>query len=134
MPNKINFSPLKKAVSSLEDILQQKMDEYRRDGAIQRFEYTFEMSWKMMQRVLKELGVEAGSPKQVFRAALKANIIDDIEAWFRFLEMRNLTVHTYNEEQAQEVFKAAQAFLSFAQKILVRLQDVYESSKTYKTK
>ena len=95
MKYKINFSSLEKAILSLEDILKQKMDVYRRDGAIQRFEYTFELTWKMMQRVLKAQGIEAGSPKQVFRSALKADFIENVEDWFLFLEKRNLTVHIY---------------------------------------
>lgn len=120
--NKISFSPLEKAVRSLEDIHRQKMDIYRRDGAIQRFEYTFELAWKMMQRVLKQQGVEAGSPKQVFRAALKIGLIDDLDQWFSFLEKRNLTVHTYNEDTADEVFEASRVFIPIVKETLKRLK------------
>ena len=119
---KIDFSPLKKAILSLEDILKQKMDVYRRDGAIQRFEYTFELTWKMMQRVLKAQGIEAGSPKQVFRSALKADIIENVEDWFLFLEKRNLTVHIYNEKVADEVFLAARKFPKYAKQVLQKLK------------
>lgn len=120
--DKISFSALEKAVRSLEDIHRQKMDVYRRDGAIQRFEYTFELTWKMMQRVLKQQGVEAGSPKQVFRAALKIGLIDDLDKWFDFLEKRNLTVHTYNEDKADEVFNASKAFITVSKETLERLK------------
>lgn len=120
--DKISFSALEKAVRSLEDIHRQKMDVYRRDGAIQRFEYTFELTWKMMQRVLKQQGIEAGSPKQVFRAALKIGLIDDLDKWFDFLEKRNLTVHTYNEDKADEVFNASKAFITVSKETLERLK------------
>lgn len=118
----IDFSALEKAILSLEEILKQPMDIFRRDGTIQRFEYTFELTWKMMQRVLKLQGVEASSPKQVFRAAWKAHFIENIEEWFRFLEKRNLTAHTYNEDVADEVFEAAKIFPTYAKKVLEKLK------------
>ncbi|HBQ20450.1 MAG TPA: nucleotidyltransferase [Deltaproteobacteria bacterium] len=126
MSYKIDFSALTKAVESLEDIHRQEMDVYRRDGAIQRFEYTFELMWKMMQRILKMQGIEVGSPKQVFRAALKIGLIDDLNLWFGFLEKRNLTTHTYNEDQAEDVFEASKNFLEVAKKTLIRLKQESE--------
>jgi nucleotidyltransferase substrate binding protein (TIGR01987 family) len=118
---KNDYSSLSKAISSLEDILQQPMDPYRRDGAIQRFEYTFELTWKSLQRSLKTQGLETGSPKQVFRAAHKAAMIDRVDDWFEFLEMKNLIAHTYNESLADRVFDAAKRFPPYARQALVGL-------------
>lgn len=118
----INFSSIEKALASLEDALSQKMDEYRRDGAIQRFEYTFELSWKFMQKVLKVEGVYASSPMQVFREAKNADLIEDFDHWVSLLKQRNLTVHTYNESTAQEVFNSAKEFPPMVHKLIKNLK------------
>ena len=119
----LHLKPLRDALSSLEDILKQPMNEYVRDGAIQRFEYTFELCWKSLQRVLKERGVETGSPTQVLRAAHKEQLIDDIDDWLAFLKARNLTVHTYNQNLAEEVFGEAKRFPARVRKLLKTVKD-----------
>ena len=44
-----------------------------RDAAIQRFEYSFEATWKAAQRFLVIVeGVETGSPKSAIRACQQA--------------------------------------------------------------
>ena len=118
----MNLQPLQRAIDSLRDILAQPVTPYVRDGAIQRFEYTFELSWKTLQRRLKQDGLDVGSPKQVFRAGQQAGYVKDVESWFAFLKLRNLTVHTYNEDVADEVYAAAIAFLPFAQALLEELR------------
>ncbi len=122
MSDGFDLSPLKKALSSLEDILKQPKNKYIVAGTIQNFEFTFELSWKAMQRYLKLRGVETGSPNQVFRAALKEGIISDFEVWNEFLRFRNLTVHTYNLDVAEEVFLAAQKFPMYVHKIILKFE------------
>lgn len=102
-----NLNPLKKALSSLRDILDQPRNKYIVAGVIQNFEFTFELAWKAMQRYLKLRGVETGSPNQVLRAAAKEGLILDLELWLNFLKSRNLTVHTYNEDVAEEVYETS---------------------------
>jgi len=118
----IDFTSIDKALASLKDALSQEMDEYRRDGVIQRFEYTFELSWKFMQRILKEEGVIASSPMQIFREAFKAELISDFELWAKLLKQRNLTVHTYNEKTANEVFESAKTFPKEVEKLIAVLK------------
>ncbi len=40
--------------------------------------------------------------KQLFRLAAEECLITDVEAWFRYHELRNLTSHTYDSEVAAE--------------------------------
>ncbi|MBN1961941.1 MAG: nucleotidyltransferase substrate binding protein [Deltaproteobacteria bacterium] len=124
--NDLDLTALKKALTSLEDILNQPLSPYIRDGVIQRFEYTFELAWKIMQRALKLGGVDTGSAKQAFRAAHKAGYIDDVATWMRFLASRNLTSHTYNEDTADEVYQEAVRFPYFVKKLIIKLQDDFE--------
>ncbi len=88
----------KNALLSLEDILKQPLNEYIRDGVIQRFEYTFELSWKIIARYFKEIGREdlPHGPRPLIKEAGKEGLINDVEAWLRFLESRNKSTHIYN--------------------------------------
>ncbi len=118
----MDLSALRKALCSLDDILAQPVNAYIRDGAIQRFEYTFELAWKTMQRALKLGGVDTGSARQVFRAAFKAGYIDDVAAWMAFLVSRNLTSHTYNESTANEVYASAARFPAVVRALIAKLE------------
>ncbi|MCX6359949.1 MAG: HI0074 family nucleotidyltransferase substrate-binding subunit [Armatimonadetes bacterium] len=75
-------------------------DDMLRDALIQRFEFTFEATWKAIKSYVEHLGLEAGSPRQAIRALIPARLADDedeLDAWFNMLEDRNLTSHTYIE-------------------------------------
>jgi nucleotidyltransferase substrate binding protein (TIGR01987 family) len=79
-----------------------------RDAAIQRFEYTFEATWKAAQRFLRVVeGVEAGSPKSVIRACHEAGLLQTVQAEqaLAMADDRNLTAHTYNEGLAEAIFQ-----------------------------
>lgn len=123
MEETLFLEPLLSALASLEDILKQPMDEYRRDGAIQRFEYTFELVWKTLQRALELEGVVAGSPKQVLQAAVKTGLITGLDIWVAFLKARNLSVHTYNRKIAEQVYLSATVFPPYVRDLLNKLKD-----------
>jgi nucleotidyltransferase substrate binding protein (TIGR01987 family) len=78
-----------------------------RDAAIQRFEYTFEAIWKAAERYLRVIdGIGAGSPKACVRAARSVGLLDDEHAVtaLEMVDHRNLTVHTYDESLANEIY------------------------------
>jgi nucleotidyltransferase substrate binding protein (TIGR01987 family) len=77
-----------------------------RDAAIQRFEYSFEATWKLAQRVLRVVeGVEVGSPKAAIRAARESGMLsNDDAAALAMADDRNLTLHTYNEALARAIY------------------------------
>lgn len=76
-----------------------------RDGTIQRFEYTAELSWKTIREYLIEQGViNINTPKSVMKEAFYANIIDDDAGWISILNDRNSTSHIYDENEADEIF------------------------------
>ena len=119
----LDISSLKKATASLRDAMQQQEDQYVRDAAIQRFEYTFELAWKMLKRYLKmKMGIEEHTIKDVFRESAKVGLIDDPEVWFAYLKARNLTTHTYNEMTAEETYVVAKDFLKDVEAMLVELE------------
>lgn len=120
----LDLSALKDSLNSLEDILKQPINEYLRDGVIQRFEYTFELSWKMINRYFKTIGINniPNGPKPLLREAAREGLIDDIDAWFDFLEARNLTSHTYNEEFAEKVYEISKKFPASVKILISKLE------------
>lgn len=108
---------------SLERALGQDKNEFTRDATIQRFEYTIELTWKTLKRYLETTQqLEIHNPKDLFREAGKQGMISSVEEWFGFLKARNLTSHTYNEINADEVYEAAKQFVGPAKAFLEYLE------------
>jgi nucleotidyltransferase substrate binding protein (TIGR01987 family) len=105
-----NIDPLLKAFEKFERFRVNDKTEQERAGTIQAFEYCFELSWKIMKRILEEKGKIANSPREVFRMAALEELISDSEIWFDFLKKRNLTVHAYNQNEADEVLSVCECF------------------------
>ena len=103
-------------------------DEQIRDGLIQRFEFTYELTHKMLKRYLKET---AASPDEIDRMPF-ADLVrsvnaqgllrDDWPAWRRFREMRARTSHTYDAKVASQVASAIPGFLEEAEHFYAELQ------------
>ena len=75
-----------------------------RDSIIKRFEFTFELAWKVMKDYAEYNGYEgmANSPRNAIRLALQMGIITD-SSWMSMLESRNTMAHVYDEEEADSV-------------------------------
>jgi nucleotidyltransferase substrate binding protein (TIGR01987 family) len=110
----VNIEPLLKACKKFELFRQNLGTEQEQAGAIQAFEYCFELSWKIMKRLLEVRGRTANSPREVYRMAALEGFIKDPELWFNFLKKRNMTVHTYEEKEALEVISI---FPEFSQEL-----------------
>ena len=136
----IIFTPLHNALNSLEDALEvvagyhpkrpdDKMWRTLRAGVIQHFEFSYELSWKLLQRVLKEMlppeQVQGVSRRHLYRLAQEKGLIEDVAPWWRFHEARNLTSHVYDEAVADQVYLAAIDFLPHARALLARLEQVH---------
>ncbi|MBI2602774.1 MAG: nucleotidyltransferase substrate binding protein [Deltaproteobacteria bacterium] len=123
----LNLSQLKRALESLKKSIDQPKDEFTRDSTIQRFEYSFELSWKTLKRYFSlNQGLDESNVKNLFREAGKQKLIDSIDSWFEYLRARNLTSHTYNENTAEEVYKAACRFFVDAKELLTRLEKLVD--------
>lgn len=104
----LSLSPLKKALKSLENAIEQPLNEFTRDSVVQRFEYTFELSWKALKRFLEsDKPLQDDSVKGILREAHQRGLLSDLELWFEFQKSRNLTSHTYNEDTAKDVYESA---------------------------
>lgn len=99
----VNFE---KTLSELKKYLSLPIQNDRdRAGIIQAFEFTFEQSWKSIQKIASTQGSEVASPKAAFTFAMQNGWIDlkDEAQWLELIKDRNLTSHTYAQDLAKEV-------------------------------
>ncbi len=75
------------------------LSDLEREGAVHRFEFTFELAWKTIKDFLEYEGIDVDpmTPRSVLRAAAGAAIIDDGAGWIDMLDLRNLLAHTYDD-------------------------------------
>ena len=122
---KLVITPFRHALESLESILREEETLIVRDATIQRFEYTYELSWKMIKRHLEWAGdsnADSLTRKDLFREAARVRLIEDADKWFEYHEARNRTSHTYDAEVAEEVYEAAKTFAIDARRLLTALE------------
>ena len=95
---------LESALTRLEAALARPKDEFMRDSAIQRFEFTFELFWKTLKAVGDEAGLTSYAPRDALRESFRLGLIDEDPGWFQMLEDRNLASHTYSEKRAEAIY------------------------------
>jgi len=137
--NSLDLGALQKAIASLEDGLDVVSDAAWFNaqtapvqntliaGVIQNFEFVYEIGIKMIKRVIE---LESASPnevdetnfREVLRVAAEKGLIADIEAWFRYRKMRNISAHTYDHDKAQQVYQGTLGFMVDARDLLQRLE------------
>lgn len=103
-------------------------------GVIQNFEFVYELSVKIIRRQLEGEAASADEVAQAdFRSLLRlageSGLIDDVEAWFEYRKLRNITAHTYDREKAQLVCQGSYSFLTTVQ----HLYDILESRNARKS-
>jgi nucleotidyltransferase substrate binding protein (TIGR01987 family) len=118
----IDFSKLLKAQVVFERFRFDMHDDRDQAGAAQAFEFCYELAWKMMKRFLATQGIDAVSPKDTIRKAALAKLIDDPEIWFDFQEKRNLTAHTYEQENLTAIVEIFDSFSLELDKVIKRMQ------------
>ncbi|MFQ5431139.1 MAG: HI0074 family nucleotidyltransferase substrate-binding subunit [Nitrospinota bacterium] len=99
------------ALTRLDEVLRQEKNEFMRDAAIKRFEFTFDLSWKLIKACLEELsGIICASPKACIREAYKQSLIEYDDRWLEMTDDRNRTAHLYRVEMADEIYGKLDAY------------------------
>jgi len=98
---KQRFSNFSRAFSLLREAMEidpAALSQLEKEGIIQRFEYTFELGWKVLKDRMQADGLTLDqiSPKAVVRQAYAAGYIDDAETWLDMIGDRNLMSYTYD--------------------------------------
>jgi nucleotidyltransferase substrate binding protein (TIGR01987 family) len=96
------FALLGEAIYTMQE---RKVSQLEQEGIIQRFEYTWELTWKVLRDYLEYRGVilETITPAEVIKAALAANLIKNGEVWMDALDARNKMSHTYNFKKFEKI-------------------------------
>lgn len=87
-------------------------------GIAKCFEVSLEYSWKFLKRQLDEQGVEAYSPKEIVKAAGRVGLIDDVEQWIKFINIRNIAAHDYLGITPSEYLDLIEDFLPRVTKLM----------------
>lgn len=128
----LDLTPLENAVARLREGLArtavEPADTQLRDGLIQRFEFTYELSHKLLKRHLEQSAAnpqayDAADFQYLVRSANEQGLLrSDWPVWRRFRELRGKTSHTYDEAVAKDVAAEIPAFLEEAAHLLNALQ------------
>ncbi|MFN3560805.1 MAG: nucleotidyltransferase substrate binding protein [Chloroherpetonaceae bacterium] len=103
------FQNFKKALNQLEKFVAKKdeLNEMEQQGLIKAFEYTFELAWTVIKDFYEYQGItNLQGSRDAFRTGIERGLISNGEEWMNMIESRIKTVHTYNEETADEIASA----------------------------
>ena len=130
---KFDISSLEKVIDLLHEAVTayqlQESNNFIRDAAIQRFEYTYELSHKMLKRYLEMTEpsaevIDQMSFQNLIRTAAERNLLSNgWDIWKDYRHARNATSHTYNETKAKEVYAVIPKFLKEAKDLLTELKN-----------
>jgi len=129
---KILLTPLQNAISRLEEGFARYQkdigDTQIRDGLIQRYEFTYEVSHKMLKRYLEKVSpnpeiYDAMPFSDLIRSGNEQDLLlSDWNKWKIFREMRAKSSHTDDEDVALEVVSVIPEFIAEAKALLQKLQ------------
>ena len=103
--SEILLKKFRQAFKTLKEGVLSSQDQLQKDGVIKRFEYTYELLWKTLKAVLEEKNREAGSPAECLEESLQQGWLKDEHVYKRMLKDRNSTVHGYDQEVADQIFR-----------------------------
>lgn len=102
--------------------MKEKPHPLQQDAVIQRFEFTYELLWKTFKKMARFHKVQAFSPRECFKFAFQAGLIEDEKLFMEIIDARNMTTHVYSEEEMKKIYefirqKVAEGFNQVQKKI-----------------
>ncbi|HEX4666472.1 MAG TPA: HI0074 family nucleotidyltransferase substrate-binding subunit [Chthoniobacterales bacterium] len=87
------------------------LNPLEKEGALRRFEYCLDLSWKAAKEYLQECGLRINpvTPREVFRQAAAAGLVSNPQVWIQMLDHRTLLAHSYDGVVHDEVIVALSA-------------------------
>lgn len=105
-----------------------QLSQLEQQGLIQSFEFTQELSWKVIKDFLEYQGATTGimGSKDAIRHGFSVGLLENGDVWMDMVSSRNAASHTYNEETAEAIVKKcldsyAQEFERLRQQLEARL-------------
>ncbi len=102
----------------------EKVYKTYRHSLVQRFEYTFDATWKYLGDYLQSQGrtLAIRTPKAIFRDSLQAKILSEIEVRLALgmVDHRTLTMHGYDEQLIEEIVRNIPVYITLLDAALQR--------------
>ena len=133
----LDYSALANAIAQLEKSLayahspaaaaDSGLREQLRNSVIQCFEFTYELSWKMLKRYLEATepspaDLDLGTFQSLIRLGNERGLLRaDWRVWKTYRQARTDSSHTYDAKKAEAVFAIAPEFLTDAKALLQTL-------------
>ena len=121
---KITITPLIRAQKAFDEAVAKAQTQLEQDGAIQRFEFTYELLWKILKKILAFKGLAINNPRDVFREAAKEGLVEDPKFWFEVIKKRNMTTHMYSEMYAKEIFEFLPSFQKQLSEVVTKIKSL----------
>lgn len=133
----LDYTPLGNAIAQLEKSLSYAhsaaaladpgLREQLRNSVIQCFEFTYELSWKMLKRYLEETeaspaDIDISTFQNLIRLGNERALLrSDWRQWKTYRQARTDSSHTYDAAKAEAVFAVAPDFLAEARALFDEL-------------
>ena len=140
---RLDLTPLDDAIAQLEEAIEYHRSDlasgdpalklHLRATAIQAFEFTYELSFRMVKRHLEQVSpnpaeLDEMSFRAIMREAFQRGLVrSEVSVWNQYRKMRGTTSHTYDAGKAQTVFESLPAFLRETRFLQDQLQQRNES-------
>lgn len=135
----LDLTPLRRAIAALDagigvvhdtdwfEVQSSAVRETLMAGVIQQFEFVYELAVKTVRRALEMEEAIPGETdalgfRDMLRVAAEKGIVADVERWFAYRHMRNITAHTYDWEKAQVIYDHCAQFLADVRDVLHALE------------
>lgn len=128
----LDLTSFEEVLASLFEVIKiyncDRDDLITRDSMIQRFEYTYSISLKMIKRYFSTgafvfENIDGMTFNEMIRQANKMGLLrSNLEKWDNYRQKRNLTSHTYDEKIAQDVVSIIEDFAFEAKFLLDKLK------------
>lgn len=133
MSTRPNISPLERAnkrlVEGLARYRDDTTDDQIRDGLIQRFEFTYELSVKVLKRYSEYASADPSQfDTMTFQDQIRTGnehgvLLGEWRDWRGYRDMRARTSHTYDESTASEVVDRIPQFINEVDFLLVNMNN-----------
>ncbi len=126
----LQLTSLEKAVASLKEVIEEyekTKNMFVRDACIQRFEYTYELSHKMLKRHLE---MSSANPAEIDQMSFqdlirtgseKGLLLHGWDEWKLYRKARGTTSHAYDEVKALDVLSIIPRFFEEVKYLLEQL-------------
>ena len=127
------LEPLEKALASLKEawieFQKNTKNTFIRDSVTQRFEYTYEISHKILRRFLSETEPNRAEISEMFFNELirlgckRGLLLNDIGTWDKYRKLRNLTSNNYDEFNTENIILIIPIFIEDIEYELAKINE-----------